>query len=56
MGRRSTAPEITMSTDIRSQEAARAELGWDPSVTAAQIGITLKAGVVTLAGHVENTL
>jgi osmotically-inducible protein OsmY len=30
-----------------------AELNWEPSVTAAHIGVTAKAGVVALTGHVE---
>jgi len=42
-----------MSADTRLQEAVLAELGWDPSVTAAHIGVTANAGVVTLSGHVE---
>jgi osmotically-inducible protein OsmY len=42
-----------MSSDTRLQEAVLAELGWDPSVTAANIGVTAKAGVVTLSGRVE---
>jgi len=35
------------------QEAVLAELGWDPRVAAAHIGVTANAGVVTLSGHVE---
>ncbi len=31
-----------------------AELSWEPSVTAAHIGVTAKAGVVALTGHVES--
>jgi osmotically-inducible protein OsmY len=31
-----------------------AELGWEPSVNAAQIGVEVKEGVVTLTGHVES--
>jgi osmotically-inducible protein OsmY len=31
-----------------------AELGWEPSIDAAQIGVTAKAGVVTLSGHVKS--
>jgi osmotically-inducible protein OsmY len=30
------------------------ELKWEPSVTAAHIGVIAKDGVVTLSGHVEN--
>jgi osmotically-inducible protein OsmY len=42
-----------MSQDTQLQQAVLAELGWDPSVTAAHIGVTAQAGVVTLTGHVE---
>jgi osmotically-inducible protein OsmY len=31
-----------------------AELGWEPSVTAAHIGVAASAGVVTLSGHVNS--
>jgi hypothetical protein len=31
-----------------------AEFDWEPSVTAAQIGVTANARVVTLSGHVES--
>jgi osmotically-inducible protein OsmY len=30
------------------------ELNWEPSVTAAHIGVTANAGVVTLTGHVQS--
>jgi len=30
------------------------ELAWEPSVTAAHIGVTAREGVVTLSGHVES--
>ena len=43
-----------MSQDRQLQEAVLAELSWEPSVNAAHIGVTAKAGVVTLAGHVES--
>jgi hypothetical protein len=43
----------TMSHDSQLQQAVLAELSWEPSVTAAHIGVT-NAGVVTLAGHVES--
>jgi osmotically-inducible protein OsmY len=42
-----------MPLDTQLQQAVLAELGWDPSLTAAHIGVTAKAGVVTLTGHVE---
>ncbi len=42
-----------MSTDSELQKLVLAELTWEPSVTAGHIGVTAKAGVVTLSGHVE---
>lgn len=43
-----------MSKDHRLQEAVLAELAWEPSVVAAQIGVTARNGVVTLTGFVES--
>lgn len=43
-----------MTVDKTSQNNVIAELGWEPSVTAAHIGVTAKDGVVTLTGHVQN--
>ena len=43
-----------MSTDRDLQKAVLEELSWEPSVTAAHIGVTAKDGVVALTGHVEN--
>jgi osmotically-inducible protein OsmY len=43
-----------MSRDSQLQQAVLAELGWDPSVVAAHIGVTANAGVITLTGHVES--
>ncbi|MDB5712487.1 MAG: ornithine aminotransferase [Sphingomonas bacterium] len=45
-----------MSQDRQLQEAVLAEFVWEPSVTAAHIGVTAKNGVVTLTGHVQNYL
>jgi osmotically-inducible protein OsmY len=45
--------EVNMS-DNALQEAVLAELRWDPSITAAHIGVTAKDGIVTLTGHVES--
>jgi osmotically-inducible protein OsmY len=39
--------------DSDLQKAVLAELHWDPSVTAAHIGVTAHSGVVTLTGHVQ---
>ena len=43
-----------MTVDKTLQTNVLAELGWEPSVTAAHIGVTAKDGIVTLSGHVEN--
>jgi osmotically-inducible protein OsmY len=47
-------PENIMTVDKTLQTNVIAELGWEPSVTAAHIGVTSKDGVVTLTGHVQN--
>lgn len=41
-----------MKTDSQLQQEVMAELKWEPSVQATQIGVEVKNGVVTLAGHV----
>jgi osmotically-inducible protein OsmY len=43
-----------MSQDRLLQEAVLAEFLWEPSVTAAHIGVTVDHGVVTLTGHVPD--
>jgi osmotically-inducible protein OsmY len=43
-----------MSQDNQLQQDVLAELKWEPSVTAAHIGVAAKDGVVTLSGQVEN--
>ncbi len=42
-----------MAQDGQLKQAVLAELGWDPSVDAAHVGVTANDGVVTLSGHVE---
>ena len=42
-----------MSTDATLKDSVLAELAWEPSVTAAHIGVTARDGVVTLSGHVQ---
>ena len=42
-----------MKTDKQVQQDVIAELSWEPSVNAAQIGVEVKDGIVTLAGHVS---
>jgi osmotically-inducible protein OsmY len=41
-----------MKTDSQLQHHVLEELEWEPSIDAAQIGVTAKDGVVTLTGHV----
>ncbi len=41
-----------MKTDSQLQQDVSAELKWEPSVHATQIGVEVKDGVVTLAGEV----
>jgi osmotically-inducible protein OsmY len=48
----STHRKTTMKTDKQLQTDVIAELNWEPSVHAAEIGVEVKDGVVTLAGHV----
>ena len=43
-----------MKTDSQLQLDVLAELKWEPSVNAAQIGVEVKDGIVTLAGHVSS--
>jgi osmotically-inducible protein OsmY len=41
-----------MKTDIQIQQDVLSELNWEPSVNAANIGVEVTNGIVTLAGHV----
>lgn len=43
-----------MKTDTQLQQDILAELNWEPSINAAQIGVEVKDGIVTLAGHVSS--
>jgi osmotically-inducible protein OsmY len=43
-----------MSRDNQLQNAVLAELKWEPSITAAHIGVTAENGTVTLTGHVQS--
>jgi len=45
---------MTMKTDSQLQQDVMAELKWEPAVHAAQIGVEVKNGVVTLAGEVSS--
>ena len=44
--------EITMKTDAELQKDVMDEIKWEPSVTAAEIGVSAVSGVVTLNGTV----
>jgi osmotically-inducible protein OsmY len=43
-----------MKTDSQIQQDVMAELKWEPAVQAEQIGVEVKDGIVTLAGHVDS--
>jgi len=43
-----------MKTDTQLQHDVLAELEWEPSIDASQIGVTAKEGVVTLTGCVAS--
>ncbi|GAA0550502.1 BON domain-containing protein [Chitinophaga japonensis] len=43
-----------MKTDIELQKDVMDELQWDPVLQAAEIGVVVKNGIVTLMGHVNN--
>jgi osmotically-inducible protein OsmY len=45
--------EITMKTDTELQQDVMDELKWEPSIKAAEIGVGVKDGVVTLSGYVD---
>ncbi len=42
-----------MTTDSDLQTRVLAELAWQPRIISGHVGVTAKAGVVTLTGHVE---
>src|SRR6516165_7546686 len=43
---------VAMKTNQQLQRDVIEELQWEPSIDAAQIGVTAEDGVVTLTGHV----
>lgn len=43
-----------MKTDLQLKHDVEAELEWEPAVTASNIGVEVKDGVVTLAGHLAS--
>ena len=42
-----------MKTDTQLKRDVESELGWDPAIDAARIGVAVKDGVVTLSGHID---
>ena len=48
-----TNGKTIMKTDTELQQDVIAELKWEPSINAAQIGVEVQDGIVTLAGHVN---
>lgn len=40
--------------DKQLQQAVSDELAWEPSVTSEHIGVTARAGIITLSGHVPS--
>lgn len=42
-----------MKTDTQLKADVTAELAWDPAINATGIGVMVKEGVVTLAGHLD---
>jgi osmotically-inducible protein OsmY len=52
----STKEMRTMKTDSQLQSDVIAELAWEPSIHSEEIGVEVKGGVVTLAGHVGTYL
>jgi osmotically-inducible protein OsmY len=45
--------DSTMKTDAQLQQDVMAELKWEPTLSAAEIGVSVKDGVVTLTGAVD---
>ena len=43
-----------MKTDAELQQDVMNELKWEPTIKAAEIGVAVKDGVVTLSGYVDS--
>src|ERR1700730_7035433 len=41
-------------TDLKLKANVESELKWEPSVNAAEVGVAVKDGIVTLTGHVQS--
>lgn len=42
-----------MKTDAQLKKDIEAELEWEPSINASNVGVSVKQGVVTLSGHLD---
>jgi len=42
-----------MKADLQLKKDVSAELEWEPSINASQVGVAVKDGVVTLTGHLD---
>ncbi|MCG5078754.1 BON domain-containing protein [Paraburkholderia tagetis] len=42
-----------MKTDLQLKHDVQAELEWEPAVTASNLGVEVKDGIVTLSGHLS---
>ena len=42
-----------MKTDSQLKDDIEAELAWEPSIDAANVGVAVRKGIVTLTGHLE---
>lgn len=42
-----------VKSDLQLKKDVTAELEWDPSIDATQVGVSVKDGVVTLSGHLD---
>lgn len=50
----STKRKPNMKTDLQLQQDVLAELNWEPSINAANIGVSVEEGIVTLTGNVAS--
>src|SRR6266404_2129214 len=41
-------------TDLELKKKVEDELNWEPSVNAAEIGVAVKSGIVTLSGNISS--
>ncbi len=42
-----------MKTDAQLKKDIGDELEWEPSINASHVGVSVKAGVVTVSGHLD---